>query len=115
MLDFEKCKSKIENFDAGEIKDKIADIVAGAKVGDLFKKNEKPVVIEAKKEKSPLVIILAIIGCIAAVAAISYAVYRFCIKKPDYLEDFDDDDFDDFDDFDDEDENAAADTETVSE
>ncbi|MBO4414533.1 MAG: hypothetical protein J5824_00955 [Lachnospiraceae bacterium] len=97
------------------MKDKIADIVAGAKVGDLFKKNEKPVVIEAKKEKSPLVIILAIIGCIAAVAAISYAVYRFCIKKPDYLEDFDDDDFDDFDDFDDEDENAAADTETVSE
>ena len=81
MMDFEKCKSKIENFDAGEIKDKIADIVAGAKVGDLFRKNEKPVVIEAKKEKSPLVIILAIIGCIAAVAAISYAVYRFCIKS----------------------------------
>ena len=115
MLDFEKCKSKIENFDAGEIKDKIADIVAGAKVGDLFKKNEKPVIIETKKEKSPLVVILAIIGCIAAVAAISYAVYRFCIRKPDYLEDYDDDDFEDFDDFEDEDESAASDADTVSE
>ncbi len=111
MLDFEKCKSKFENFDAGEIKDKIADIVAGAKVGDLFKKNEKTVVIEEKK-KSPLFVILVIIGCIAAVAAISYAVYRLCIKKPDYLEDFDDDDFDDFDD---EEESAAEETDTVTE
>ena len=79
-------------------------MVAGAKIGEMFKKSEpQPVIIEEKKEKSPLVIILAIIGCIAAVAAISYAVYHFCIKKPDYLEDFDDEDFDDFDDLDDDD------------
>ena len=106
MLDFEKYKNKLESIDAGEIKDKIADIVAGAKVSELFKKNEP--VVEEKKEKNILVIVLAIIGCIAAVAAISYAVYRFCIKKPDYLEDFDDDDFDDFDDFDDEEEDAEG-------
>ncbi|MCR5331614.1 MAG: DUF4366 domain-containing protein [Lachnospiraceae bacterium] len=106
MLNFEKYKNKLESIDAGEIKDRIADIVAGAKVGELFKKNEQPVVVEEKKEKSTLVCILAIIGAIVAVAAIAYGVYRFCIRKPDYLEDFDDDDFDDFDDLDDEEEEA---------
>ena len=45
---------------------------------------------------------MAIIGVVAAVAAIAYGVYRFF--TPDYLEDFEDDFDDDFDDdfFDDE-------------
>ena len=38
----------------------------------------------------------AIIGAVAAVAAIAYGVYRFF--TPDYLEDFEDDFDDDFDD-----------------
>ena len=101
MLDFEKYKNKLESIDAGEIKDRIADIVAGAKVSEFFKKNEQPAV-EEKKEKNTLVCIFAVIGCIVAVAAIAYGVYRLCFKKPDYLEDFDDDEFDDFDEFDDE-------------
>ena len=40
---------------------------------------------------------LAIIGAVAAVAAIAYAVYRFV--SPDYLDDFEDDFDDDFDDY----------------
>ncbi len=114
MLCFDKCKSKLESINAGDIKGKIADIVAGAKIGHMFKKSEEPVIIEEpeKKGKNPVVVILAVIGCIAAVAAIAYAVYHFCIKKPDYLEDFDDDDFDDFDDFDDEEESADEGTVT---
>ena len=49
---------------------------------------------------------LAIIGAVAAVAAIAYGVYRFF--TPDYLEDFEDDFDDDFDDdfFEEEEENA---------
>ena len=110
MLCFDKCKDKLESINAGDIKGKIADIVAGAKIGHMFKKTEQPVIIEEtteEKGKNPIVVILCIIGCIAAVAAIAYAVYHFCIKKPDYLEDFDDDDFDDFDDFDDDEEESA--------
>ena len=44
-----------------------------------------------------LVRLLTIIGFVAVVAAISYAVYRFL--TPDYLEDFEDDFDDDFDDY----------------
>lgn len=54
---------------------------------------------ELKEEKSKNVIlwVLAIIGCVAAVAGIAYAVYRFF--TPDYLEDFEDDFDEDFDDY----------------
>ena len=47
---------------------------------------------------------LAIVGAVAAVAGIAYAVYRYF--TPDYLDDFDDEDFEDEDfddDFEDED------------
>ena len=40
--------------------------------------------------------VLAIIGAVAAVAGIAYAVYRFF--TPDYLEDFEDDSMMNFDD-----------------
>ena len=56
------------------------------------------------KHKNAVLWCLAIIGAIAAIAGIAYAVYRYL--TPDYLEDFDDDfDDDDFDDdfFDDDD------------
>ncbi len=75
---------------------------------------------EEKKCQNTLLWVLAIIGAVAAVAGIAYAVYRYL--TPDYLEDFDDDFDDDFEDdfFEDEDdeedksqkeEEAAADTE----
>ena len=53
---------------------------------------------EDEKKENCILWVLAIIGAVAAVAGIAYAVYRFL--TPDYLEDFEDDDFDD-DDFDD--------------
>ena len=59
--------------------------------------------------------IFAIIGGVAAVAMIAYAVYRY--MTPDYLEDFDDDFEDDFEDdyFDDEDEAENAKSDVKSE
>ena len=48
------------------------------------------------KNKNPVLWVLAIIGAVAAVAGIAYAVYRYF--APDYLEDFEDD-FEDDDDF----------------
>jgi len=59
---------------------------------------------------------LAIIGAVAAVAGIAYAVYRFF--TPDYLEDFEDDFDDDFDDDffeDEEEEETPAPKETTEE
>lgn len=75
---------------------------------------------EDKRRSNTLLWVLAIIGAVAAVAGIAYAVYRYL--TPDYLEDFDDDFDDDFEDdfFEDEDdeeeksqkeEEAAAGTE----
>ena len=49
------------------------------------------------KENNKLIRIFTIIGFVAVVAAIAYAVYRFF--TPDYLEDFEDDFDDDFDDY----------------
>ena len=65
----------------------------------------KKVGLADEKMKKAILWGLAIIGAVAAVAGIAYAVYRFFGK--DYLEDFEDDDFEDeFDDdfFSDEDE-----------
>lgn len=51
---------------------------------------------EDEKEKNTVLWVLAIIGAVAAVAGIAFAVYRFF--APDYLEDFEEDFEDDFDD-----------------
>ena len=59
---------------------------------EFFNKKE-----EEQKKNNTLVWVFAIIGIVAAVAGIAFAVYRFF--APDYLEDFDPDDYsDDFDD-----------------
>lgn len=68
--------------------------------------NKKQVVVEKEKKCSPLLWILAIVGFVAAVAGIAYAVYRYFTS--DYLEDFEDEDYDD-DDFEDEDEDFEDD------
>lgn len=66
---------------------------------ELLKQRER----ENEKPKNVILWALAIVGAVAAVAGIAYAVYRFV--TPDYLEDFEDDFDDDFDDyFEDEDE-----------
>ena len=46
---------------------------------------------DEEKRNNTLLWVFAIIGAVAAVAAISYAVYRYF--TPDYLEDFEDDFF----------------------
>jgi len=69
---------------------KFEELIAATKLGELMNKKEE----EAQCKK--ILWALAIIGAIAAVAAIAYGVYRFF--APDYLEDFDEDFEDEFDD-----------------
>jgi hypothetical protein len=52
---------------------------------------------EVKKPQTAILWVLAVLGAVAAVAGIAFAVYRFL--TPDYLEDFEDDFDDDFDDY----------------
>ena len=70
---------------------KVEEFIAESKLSDLLKRNED------EKQKNTVIWVLAIIGAVAAVAGIAYAVYRFF--TPDYLEDFEDDFYDDFDDY----------------
>ena len=62
---------------------KIEEILAATKLNDLIHRKEED------KAKTTVLWVLAIIGAVAAVVAIAYAVYRFF--TPDYLEDFDED------------------------
>ncbi|MEG1741574.1 MAG: DUF4366 domain-containing protein, partial [Acetivibrio sp.] len=72
---------------------KIEDLLNAAKINELVHKKQ----LEEEK-KSCIVWVLAIIGAVAAVAAIAFAVYKYF--TPDYLEDFEDDfDEDEDDDF----------------
>ena len=66
---------------------------------------------EEEKHKNVLLWILAVIGAMAAILGIGYAVYRFF--SPDYLEDFEDDFEDDFDEFFDEEEETEEGQEEV--
>ncbi|MCD8225575.1 MAG: DUF4366 domain-containing protein [Clostridiales bacterium] len=70
---------------------RVEEIVNTTKLNEFLHRNE-----EEEKRKTALLWALAIIGAVAAVAGIAYAVYRFF--TPDYLEDFEDDFDDDFDD-----------------
>ena len=69
---------------------KLEDMIAESKLKEILHKNE------AEKQKNAVVWVLAIIGAIAGIAAIAYAVFRFV--TPDYLEDFEDDFEDDYED-----------------
>ena len=76
--------------------EKLSDLLEMAKVSDI-------IATKKEKEDSKIVWALAIIGAIAAVAGIAFAVYKYL--TPDYMDDFDEDFDDDFDDdfFDEED------------
>lgn len=79
---------------------KFDDIVNSAKLTQLLNKKDAD-----EERKNCLLWILAIIGVIASVAAIAYAVYRHV--TPRYLDDFDGDfDYDEFDDDFDDDEDV---------
>ena len=60
---------------------------------DILKKRES----DEERPKNIILWVLAIIGVVAAVAGIAYAVYRFVAR--DYLEPCEDDSDDDFDDY----------------
>jgi len=68
---------------------KLENLMDMAKINELLGKKQ-----EEKKKCNVLLWVLAIIGVVAAVAGICYAVYRYF--TPDYLEDFEDDFDDDF-------------------
>ena len=69
---------------------KLEDIIAASKLNVLLHKKDD------EKAKNTLLWVLAIVGAVAAIAGIAYAVYKFF--TPDYLEDFEEDFEDDFDD-----------------
>ena len=70
---------------------KVEELIAATKLSELLHKKE-----EDEKCCKKVLWALAIIGAVAAVAGIAYAVY--CFLTPDYLEDFEEDFEDDFDD-----------------
>ena len=70
---------------------KVEELIAETKLKELLDKRE------SECQKNTVIWILAIIGAIAAVAGIAYAVYRYL--TPDCLDDFEDDFDDDFDDY----------------
>ena len=67
---------------------KLEELMNTAKINELLHKKELE-----EKNKNGIIIALAIIGAVAAVATIAYAVFRHLER--DYLDDFDADDFDD--------------------
>ena len=70
----------------------LEELMNTAKINELLHKKELE-----EKNKNGIIIALAIIGAVAAVATIAYAVFRHLER--DYLDDFDADDFgDNFDD-----------------
>lgn len=68
---------------------KIEELLGAMRLGEIMHRRQH----DDKKHR--IVCILAIIGAIATVAGIAYAVYRYL--NPDYLDDFDED-FDDYED-----------------
>lgn len=69
---------------------KLEDMIAASKLNELLHKREDD------KAKNTVLWVLAIVGAVAAIAGIAYAVYKFF--TPDYLEDFEEDFEGDFDD-----------------
>ncbi len=91
---------------------KLEEYIDMSRINELLGKKEE----EKKKCNCNTVLwVFAVIGAVAAVAGIAYAVYRYL--KPDYLEDFEDDFDDDFDDdfFEDEDDDEEEDAESEEE
>lgn len=81
---------------------KLDELLEVLKAKELLKKDDD--------RKNCVLWVLAIVGAVAVIAGIAYAVYRY--MTPDYLDDFDDD-FDD--DFEDEEEEAAPEAEAKEE
>ena len=86
-----------------EVLNKLDEVLDNTRVAELLGKKK-----EEEKKSNTILWVFAIIGAIAAVAGIAYAVYRH--MQPDYLDDFEEDLDDEFeDDFFDDDEEEAGD------
>ncbi len=68
--------------------ERIEEMVSAAKLNEILRKRDDD------KIKKTIIWILAIVGTVAAIAAIAYGVYRYF--APDYLEDFEEDFEDDY-------------------
>ena len=69
---------------------KFEEIVSATKLHDVLHKKDE------NKAKNTLLWILAVVGAVAAIAGIAYAVYRYF--TPDYFEEYEEDFEDDFED-----------------
>lgn len=76
-------------------REKLEDLFYTIKSGE-FMNRRAPEPEPEEKKSNVLLWVLAIIGAVAAIAGIAYAVYRYF--TPDYLEDFEDDFDDEFED-----------------
>lgn len=96
---------------------RVEDFINSAKTNEMLSEllHLKREEVKKVKKEDVLVWVLIVIGAVAAVAGIAYAVYRFF--TPDYLEEYDEDFDEDFDDdfFDDEDEETNAEDEKKEE
>lgn len=98
------CRTDIRGI-KDEVINKLDEVLDNTRVNAILGKKK-----EEEKKKNTVLWVFAIIGAIAAVAGIAYAVYRYL--TPDYLEDFEDDFDDDFEDdfFEDEEEESSDDS-----
>ena len=62
---------------------RLEEMIAESKLNELLRKKDE------EKTKNIIIWVLAIVGAVAAIAGIAYAVY--CFLTPDYLEDFEED------------------------
>lgn len=62
---------------------RLEEMITESRLNELLRKKDE------EKSKNIVIWVLAIVGAIAAVAGIAYAVY--CFLTPDYLEDFEED------------------------
>ncbi len=77
---------------------KISEVWNDSKLATYFKKEPEITVVEEEpKSKHTAVKVFAVIGIIAVVAGIAFALYKYF--KPDYLDEDEDDYIDDDDDF----------------
>ncbi|MDD2971779.1 MAG: hypothetical protein PHE02_06580 [Lachnospiraceae bacterium] len=72
---------------------KIDELMNLLKSNELLGKKEPP---KEEKKSNPVLWVFAILGVIALIAGVAYALYQYF--TPDYLEDFEDDFEDEFDD-----------------
>lgn len=97
IANINRVKERVTMNKLEELLNNATDVIETSKIAKLLRKEE-----EKKKKKNVVVIVLAIIGGIAVIAGIAYAVYRFlnknCIDvcEDEFIDEFDDEFDEDF-------------------